>query len=64
MDRSQFRLIQGGAAGKAEASEGEGPISRMDLWARTEPVSSKVIACLIFAKLALLASLLYFIWGK
>ncbi len=63
MDRRQFRLIQGGATGKNEF-EGEGPITRLDLWSRTEPVSSKVIACLIFAKLALLASLLYFIWGK
>lgn len=62
MDRRQFRLIQGGNTGKAEVEEG--PITRLDLWSRTEPVSSKVIACLIFAKLALLASLLYFIWGK
>ena len=62
MDRSQFRLIQGGATGKADVQEG--PITRLDLWSRTEPVSSKVIACLIFAKLALLASLLYMIWGK
>lgn len=59
----RFRVIQGGAA-KPGGWEGEGPISRLDLWSRTQPISPKVLTFMIFAKLAMLASVVYFIWGR
>lgn len=62
MDR-RLRLIQGGAAGQRDGW-GEGPITRLDLWSRAQPISSKVFAFLLFGKLALLASLLYFMLGR
>jgi hypothetical protein len=41
----------------------EGPISRLNIHKRVEPVNSRILAFMIFAKVALLASILYYFWG-
>ncbi len=57
--RSHLVLVQGGKSQKPE----EGPITRLGLWHRPEPVSSKLIAFLIFSKMALLFSVAYYLFG-
>lgn len=65
MDR-KFRVIQGGGGGAArqEPESLEGPVTRLGLWPRFEPSSSRVYTFLVFAKLALLASVFYYFFSK
>lgn len=60
IDRSKLTLVHGGLSPEENL---EGPISRMGLKYRVEPISAKVIAFIIFAKLALLASVLYYLFA-
>ena len=61
MRSGRFTLLQGG---KGMPEELEGPITRMNLWSRSRPVSARLVTFAICAKVALLASILYFIFGK
>lgn len=59
-DKRHLFLVHGGMSSPAPI---EGPISRLGLRRRVEPVSARVIAFVIFAKAALLASVLYYLFG-
>ena len=66
IDEHEYRrgLLVGLNGGRSGKTDLEGPISRMQLWDRVQPISSRIIAFALFTKLALLSALLYYFVKK